>query len=146
MPDAPDLPLRVLPKLTPQNEHFWTGGADGELRFLRCGDCAQYVHPPSPVCPGCLTKNLAPAAVSGRATLATFTINHHPWAPGPELPWIVAIVEIEEQPSVRLMTNLVNCEPDEVRIGMPLRVVFEARDDVWIPLFEPDRRPAGDAA
>ena len=62
--------------------------------------------------------------------------------PGPELPYVVAIVEIEEQPALRLTTNLVNCAPDEVRIGMAVRVVFEKRadrdGDIWIPLFEPD--------
>jgi uncharacterized OB-fold protein len=62
--------------------------------------------------------------------------------PGPELPYVVAIVEIEEDPSVRLTTNIVNVEPRDVWIGMPVRVVFEhhADDagDVWIPLFEPD--------
>jgi uncharacterized OB-fold protein len=63
--------------------------------------------------------------------------------PGPELPYVVAIVEIEEDPSVRLTTNIVNIEPGDVRIGMPVRAVFEhhADDDegdVWIPLFEPD--------
>ena len=63
----------------------------------------------------CHSKNLAAEAVSGDATLATFSVNHQPWMPGPELPYIVAIVEIVEQPSVRLTTNLVNCAPDDVR-------------------------------
>jgi uncharacterized OB-fold protein len=82
--------------------------------------------------------------VSGRATVASFTINHQRWLPAPEPPYVVAIVEIEEQPSVRLTTNVVGCQPDEVHIGMPVRVVFEhhpdSRGDVWIPLFEPDRQ------
>lgn len=132
-----DKPFRVKPKLTPQNEHFWMGGAAGELRFLRCGACGTYVHPPSPICPDCLTKDLAPAAVSGRARVATYTLNHQDWVPGSELPYVIAIVEIDEQPSVRLMTNIVNCTPEDVRIGMPVRVVFEQHDDVYIPVFEP---------
>jgi uncharacterized OB-fold protein len=61
--------------------------------------------------------------------------------PGPELPYVVAIVEIVEQPSVRLTTNIVHCEPDAVRIGMRVRVTFERRadsdGDIFIPLFEP---------
>ncbi len=132
-----DKPFRVLPKVTPQNEHFWTGGAAGELRFLRCGACQTYVHPPAPVCPECLSKRLAPEAVSGRARVASFTINHQPWVPAPDHPYVIAIVEIEEQPDVRLMTNIVNCEPDAVQIGMPVRVVFEEHEDVHVPLFEP---------
>ena len=137
-----ELPFRILPRVTDVNRHFWTGGADGELRFLRCQDCGYYIHPPTPLCPRDLSKNLKPEAVSGRATVATFTINHQVWMPGPEVPYVVAIVEIEEQPEVRLTTNIVNCAPEDVHIGMPVRVVFEHRPDrdadVWIPIFEPD--------
>jgi uncharacterized OB-fold protein len=79
--------------------------------------------------------------VSGRATVATFTVNHQPWIPGFDPPYVVAMVEIEEQPSVRLTTNIVGCRPEEVRIGMPVQVLFEHHDDVWIPLFEPARGP-----
>jgi uncharacterized OB-fold protein len=137
-----DVPFRILPRLSERTGFFWTGGADGELRLLRCQDCGYYLHPPTPLCPQCQGKRLAPEAVSGKATLATYSINHQPWMPGPELPYVVAIVEVVEQPSVRLTTNVVHCPHDEIRIGMPLRVVFEHHEDpdgdVWIPLFEPD--------
>ena len=132
-----DPPFRVLPKVTRRNAHFWQGGADGELRFLRCDGCATWVHPPAPVCPSCLGRALAPAAVSGRATVLTYTLNHQPWVPAPDHPYAIAIVEIAEQPGLRLMTNIVNCPPAEVRIGMPVQVVFEQHDDVYLPLFEP---------
>lgn len=135
-------PFRVLPRLDDTNREFWTGGAHGELRFWRCQDCGFYLHPPQPICPIDRSKRLAPEAVSGRARVASFTINHQPWMPGLELPYVVAIVEIVEQPSVRLTTNIVNCEPGAVRIGMPVRVVFEHHvdpdGDVYLPLFEPD--------
>jgi hypothetical protein len=130
-------PFRVLPRVTPQNEHFWQGGAEGELRILRCRDCRAWIHPPQPVCPACLRKDLGPEAVSGRATVATFTVNHQAWVPGQGEPYVIAIVELAEDPRVRLTTNLVNCAVEAVRIGMPVRVTFEPREDVWIPLFEP---------
>jgi uncharacterized OB-fold protein len=131
-------PFRLLPQLTDENEAFWTGGAEGELRFLRCDACAELVHPPAPLCPRCLGSQLTPRAVSGRATLHTFTVNHHPWIPGFEPPYTIAIVEIEEQPGLRLTTNIVNCAIEDLRIGMPLRVVFEAAaDGIFLPLFEP---------
>jgi uncharacterized OB-fold protein len=132
-------PFRVLPRVGPDNEFFWTSGADGALRFLRCTTCGYIVHPPSPICPICRTKTLAPSPVSGRATVATFTINHQPWIPTFDPPYAVAIVEIEEQPSVRLMTNIVECAPEDVTVGLPVEVVFEQYDDVWIPLFRPRR-------
>ena len=130
--------FRLLPDVTPETEHFWRGGASGELRILRCASCHTFVHPPAPVCPECLGRDLAPEAVSGRGTVATFTVNHQQWNPTVPVPYVIALVEIDEQPSVRLMTNIVGCEPDEVRIGMRVRVTFAEREDVFLPLFEPD--------
>ena len=142
VPDGPEPPFRILPRLTDRNRHFWQGGEVGELRFPRCQDCGYYVHPPIPVCPQCHSKALRPEAVSGKATLATWSVNHPPWMPGPDLPYVVGIVEIVEQPSVRLTTNIVDCPHDELRMDLPVRVVFEHHPDpdgdVWIPLFEPD--------
>jgi uncharacterized OB-fold protein len=124
--------------VTPENQHFWTGGADGELRFLACDACRTLVHPPSPVCPECLGRALSVRAVSGRARVLTYTENHQPWIPGFDPPYLVAIVEIEEQPGLRLMTNLVDCSVDDVEIGMPVAVRFEEREDgIYIPLFAP---------
>jgi uncharacterized OB-fold protein len=136
-----DAPFRILPRVTDRNRHFWTGGADGELRFLRCQDDGTFVHPPAPRCPECWGKDLAAEAVSGDATVHTFTVNHQPWMPGPELPFVLAIVELPEQAGLRLTTNIVNCDPEKVTVGMPVRVTFEAHVDgdetVYIPLFEP---------
>ncbi len=134
-----DRPFRVLPALTPENEHFWTGGAQGELRFLRCRACRWLVHPPAPVCPECLGRELDASAVSGRGVVAAVTINHQPWIPGFDPPYVIAIVELPEQRGLRLTTNVVGCDPAEVRIGMPVRVTFADYDPVWLPLFEPDR-------
>lgn len=130
-------PFRILPQITPENEHYWKGGARGELTFLRC-ECGTWIHPPSPVCPSCLSRQLAPAAVSGRARLLTWTVNHHRWIPGFEPPYVIAIVEIDEQPGLRVTTNLVKCTPEQLRMDMPVKVSFEERDDgVFLPLFEP---------
>ena len=132
-----DQPFRLLPRLTPQTEHFWTGGAEGELRILRCQDCGYWLHPPGPICPICLTKNLAPEATSGRATVHAYTINHQPWYPGLDPPYVVAIVELPEQEALRLTTNLVGIEPEEVHTDLLVEVVFEQYDDVWLPFFGP---------
>ena len=133
-----ELPFRILPRLTDLNRGFWTGGKDGKLQFLRCQQCGYYNHPPTPICPVCHSKRLEFEAVSGRATLWSFSVNYQPWMPGPELPYVVAIVAIPEQDGLRLTTNLVGIEPEDVRIGMDLEVTFENHDDdVWIPLFRP---------
>jgi uncharacterized OB-fold protein len=132
-----EVPFRILPRLNDRNRSFWTGGEHGELRFTRCQRCGYYLHPPTPVCPRCHSKELAPEAVSGRATVFTYTVNHQNWMPGPELPYVIAIVSIPEQEGLRLTTNLVDVDPEEIEIGMPVEVAFEHHDDVWIPLFRP---------
>ena len=128
---------RPLPMLTEENRFFWTSGADGALRFLRCNDCHHYIHPPAPVCAVCLSMSQDVVTVSGRATLAAVTVNQQLWIPSIEPPYIVGIVEIEEQPSVRLTTNIVECEVPDVYIGMALQVTFEACEDVFLPMFKP---------
>ena len=133
-----DKPFHLLPKLTPENEFFWTSGADGTLRFLRCRACGYFVHPPTPVCGRCLSRDLAPEAVSGRGTLYSFTVNYQRWNPTVPTPYVIGLVELEEQHDLRLMTNLVNCEPDDVSVGMRVRVTFDHDGEVYLPLFEPD--------
>jgi len=129
-------PIRLLPRLDDGNRFFWTAGAEGALRFLRCDGCGQYVHPPVPRCPYCLEATLAPAEVSGRGTVHSFTVNHQPWFPEAD-DYIVGLVTIAEQDDVRLTTNLVDCDAGEVTVGMEVEVTFEHSDDVWLPLFRP---------
>jgi uncharacterized OB-fold protein len=136
-----ELPFRILPRLNDRNRAFWTGGEHGELRFVRCQRCGYYLHPPTPICPRCHSKELAPEAVSGRGTLFTYTVNHQNWMPGPPLPYVIAIVSIPEQEGLRLTTNLVDVDPDAIEIGMPVEVTFEHHEDVWIPLFRPASAP-----
>ena len=137
-----DAPFRVLPRITDRNAPFWASGRDGVMRFQRCQRCRYWIHPHSVLCPQCLSKDLAYEAVSGRATVHTFTINHQPWMPVPELPFALAIVALPEQDGLRFTTVIVNCHVDDVHIGMPVTVTFEAHEDedIWIPMFEPAER------
>lgn len=137
--------FRLLPRVDQDNEFFWTSGADGKLRFQRCRHCRYYVHPPAPRCPECLSEEVVPEEVSGRATVVAHTVNVHGWIPGSE-PYIVGLVAIDEQSSVRLTTNLVEVEPEDVRTGMPVVVTFEENDDVFLPLFRPAAAPHGDGS
>ena len=88
-------------------------------------------------CPDC-EGALAPEPVSGRGTVFTFTVNDQPFNPKVPLPYVIAIVELAEQPDLRIPTNIVGCEPDEVRCGMPVRVLFEQHGELFVPLFEPN--------
>ena len=126
-----------LPQLTFDNEFFWVSGADGKLRIQGCNDCQSLIHPPQPVCRYCKSHNVAPREVSGRAVLSAFTVNHRFSMPGLAAPYVVAQVAVEEDPRVRLTTNIIDADPEELELGRVVEVVFEQNDDVWLPLFRP---------
>lgn len=127
---------RVLPRLDSENRFFWTSGADGHLRFLRCRECSTFIHPPRPVCRRCLSDNVAPEAVAGTATIDTYTVNYQQWQPGLEVPYVIARVAIDGAPGVFLTTNIVGCAVEAVEIGDRVRVKFEQQGEVYLPLFE----------
>lgn len=127
---------RPLPRLDAVNRFFWTGGEDGQLRFMHCGDCEQFTHPPRPFCRHCLSENVAPAPVPGTGVVDTFTVNYQKWHPAMEVPCVIARVAIDGAPGVYLTTNIIGCPVDSVDIGDRVRVSFEPQDDVYIPLFE----------
>lgn len=128
---------RPLPELTPLNEFFWTAGGDGVLRIQECRDCAALIHPPQPVCRYCRSRNMGVRDVSGKATLSAFTVNHRFGFPDLPPPYVVAQVAVVEDPRVRLTTNIVECEPDELALGQTVEVAFEKIEDVWLPNFRP---------
>jgi uncharacterized OB-fold protein len=141
--------MRLAPNPTAESKAFWTGGRRGELLIARCHGCGHFFHPPGPVCWRCRSTDVAPEPVSGRATVAAYTINRQPWIPGFEPPYVVAMVELDDEPDVRLITNVVGVPFDgdqvDIRIGLPVEVFFEdwtalSGDEdsrVWIPLFRP---------
>ena len=127
---------RAQPRLDAENRAFWTGGAAGELRIMRCQDCATFIHPPRLVCRKCLSENVAPEAVAGTGVIDTFTVNYQKWHPALEVPYVIARVTLDGVPGVFLTTNIVGCAVDDVDIGDRVRVKFEQQGDVYFPLFE----------
>ena len=125
-----------IPQITDENGAFWTGGRDGELLIFRCTSCGYWIHPPTPRCPQCLSDAVEPQAVSGRGTVYSYTINRQAWVPGLEVPFVIAMVELDEQPGLRLMTNIVDCPTEEVEIGMVVEVAFVERGEAFIPVFQ----------
>ncbi len=131
--------MRVPPLLTDLNRDYWTGGLSGELRILCCTGCRMWNHPPTSICRKCLSRELSAEPVSGKSTVATFTINHHQWSlTATAEPYVIAIVELPEQTGLRQITNIINCPISDVHIGIAVRVTFETLEDVAVPLFEPD--------
>lgn len=140
---------RPIPPSSAQTEPYWNAARRGELTVQRCNSCGQRAFPPRAHCPGCGTGSLAWSPVSGRGTVHSYTVAYR--APHPvfaaQLPLIVAIVELEEGP--RMVTNLVGCDPDDLKVGMAVEARFEAIDDsdVVLPVFTPIRgaEPLGTA-
>jgi len=117
---------------------YWEGLRQHQLRILRCDDCGYWVHPPLAGCPRCLSPRLAPRPVTGRGRLYSFTLVNREFAPGVKPPYIAALVDLDEQEGLRLLTNLVNVRVADVRIDMAVRVVFHDIGDLTLAYFEPD--------
>lgn len=122
---------------------FFDGARDGKLMILRCGSCGHSMWgtshsgsmPITTRCHACFSDELDWVPASGRATLYSYAIMHQPY-PGfeDEVPYNIALVELEE--GVRCISNIVDCENDELEIGMPLEVTFETwNDEVSLPMF-----------
>jgi hypothetical protein len=130
----------MLPTLTDRNRAFWTGGADGVLMVAWCGGCERWVSPPSTSCPDC-GGDLVARAVSGYGTVFTYTVNYQPFNPAVPVPYVIAIVTLDEQADLRIAANIVDCEPDSVYVGQPVGVRFERHDvdgeAVFVPVFAP---------
>ena len=124
-----------LPLLTPENTAFWTGGAEEELLISHCADCVKFFHPPSPLCPRCGNEHVEPKPVSGRGQVISYTVNHQPWSKELAVPYVIAIIELEEEKDLRLVSNIINMAPEDIFIDMPVKVIFQNIEDIWLPLF-----------
>lgn len=127
-----------MPRITAESAFFWTAHEDGALWMLRNPRTGEWLHPPPADDPD-TGEPLSPAPLSGKGTVFSYTVSHQAFLPGLTTPYVVAIVELAEQYGLQLTTRIVNCEPDDVEIGMPVSVVFADVEGVRIPLFEPDR-------
>jgi uncharacterized OB-fold protein len=133
--NAPDI-ARVQPPATEIARPYWEGCRAGELRVQRCEQCARFQFYPRVVCSHCGAQSLAWQAVSGRGRVASFTVVRRGISPAYQAPYVVALIDLEE--GVRLMSNVVGCDPDQVSVGDAVAVRFES----WgaehvLPVFAP---------
>jgi uncharacterized OB-fold protein len=135
-----DVPLPPLPEVSDLTRPFWDGAANHELRIMRCQACGFYVHPPRPICRRCLSTEMDAERVSGRGTLYSYSVAvtaYHPyWSD--KVPYVLAIVELDEQPGLGVTTNIVDCPEDVLRVGLPVEVSFvDAAPGLTLPVFHP---------
>jgi uncharacterized OB-fold protein len=120
-------------------QFFWDGIDRHELLILRCQNCGHYVHYPRPICDRCQSTDLAPTPVQGRGVLYSYTLvmqAFHPFFVD-KIPYVLAVVELAEEPGLRVTTNIVECAEKDLRIGMPVEVVFQEAGELTLPLFRP---------
>src|SRR5262245_38392566 len=132
---------RPLPIVTDENRAFWTAGAEDVLRFSACNSCGALLHPPLPVCRYCRSEDIGARDVAPTGVVVGVTVNHHTWNPMFPPPYVIAVVALDADERVRLLTNLVDVNEDDARVGMHVRARFEHIEDVWIPLFAPSGEP-----
>jgi uncharacterized OB-fold protein len=106
-----------------------------QLLIEHCDDCARWVHPAAGECRAC-GGQLVARPVSGHGTVFTYTVNYHPYNPEIPLPYVIAIVELTEQSGLRVAANIVDCEPDSVKCGMPVELRSQQGAGA-APLFAP---------
>lgn len=136
VPDAGS--RRDLPTIEAESRPFWDGAREGQLLLAHCESCGRDHHYPRALCPFCWSTQLTWRPATGRGTLYTYSAVHVNDLPpfAERLPYVAAVVDLEEGP--RLMTNLVDCDLDDIRVGMAVEVTYrELTPEVTVPVFRP---------
>jgi uncharacterized OB-fold protein len=127
-----------LPTPDDDSRPFWDAAREGRLLIKRCRSCGRAHHYPRPFCPYCWSHEVAWEDARGTGSVYTFSIVHKNDLPpfNERVPYVAAVVELDEGP--RMMTNVVDCDIDDVAVEMPVEVAFRTIDaDVVIPVFRP---------
>ncbi|MFK0288676.1 Zn-ribbon domain-containing OB-fold protein [Streptomyces sp. NPDC090499] len=117
---------------------FWEAAGRQELAVQRCSACGTFQHPPEPVCHSCLSFDLGGAAVSGRGTVYSYEMATQAFHPSfaDRMPLCIAVVELDDQPGLKLLTNIVDLPADGVAVGDPVEVCFRRlSDEITLPVF-----------
>jgi len=134
--------VRPAPVVTEDNQLYWDAARQGRLVAQRCGECGRARHPPRPMCPHCHSLQFDVIDLAGDGVVYSYAILHHPQNPAFEYPIVAALVDLAE--GVRVMSNLVEIDPSDVAIGIPVTVDFRpTRDDGAVPVFKPKARSHG---
>ena len=130
---------RPVPLPDSVSRFFWEGAREGRLLVQRCERCSMLQYPPDVACIHCQCDELTPVDVSGRGRLWSYTIVERVFHAGfaDAVPYVVALIELEEQDGLRLLTNIVDASPDDLRIGLPVEVTIEDRGERVLPQFRP---------
>jgi uncharacterized OB-fold protein len=132
---------KAIPVPDGVTDFYWSAARRGELAVTACVPHGHLTFPPDVSCPFCGAREVEPRTVSGRGTVYSFTVVRQAFDEAfvDDVPYVLALVELEEQAGLCVLTNLVDVDPDTVEVGTPVRVVFEPRGDWMLPQFTPAR-------
>lgn len=131
-------PMALRPRtvINVDNAFFWDGVAQRRFLIQRCADCGVLRHPPRPMCGKCRSTDWDTIEASGRGTVFSFVIHHHPPLPGVTAPHLVATIALDE--GTRFVAELVDVAPQDVTIDMPVELVWVEMDpELTLPMFRP---------
>lgn len=129
---------KPIPVITPELQPFFAAAKRHELVVQRCTRCGTYRFPAREICSSCLSNDAGWVTVSGTGEVFSFNIMHQVYHPGfaTEVPYAVVIIKLTE--GAKMTSNLVGVAPHDIKIGMPVKVVFEdISDEVTLPKFAP---------
>ncbi len=134
---APAKPQRIRPPRGHDNGWWWEGIDRGELLIQKCSACGVLRHPPRPMCPHCQSTAWETQPSAGHGSVHSYTVMHHPQIPGYGFPIAVGLIDLDE--GTRLVANVVDCDVDEIHIGMKVECRIEEVDDggLKLPVFRP---------
>lgn len=114
---------------------YWDGVKEKKLELQRCKQCGTYLHPPRPMCGNCQSMEFEWVPASGKGTVYSHATYRQGDNPAFEAPYAVVLVELEE--GVRMVSNMTDCEPENIKIGMPVEMVLEEiAEDLILPKFK----------
>ena len=129
-------PRRPRPAVNRDNAFWFDAAREHRLVIQRCASCQALRHPPAPCCPHCRSFEWDTVEASGRGTVHSFVVNHHPKLPSFDFPLVVVLVDLDE--GVRLVANVVDTEPADVRVGLPVELAWIDPDpELSLPAFRP---------
>lgn len=135
---GPTGPVAIIPEPSALTGPYWEQARAGRLVLQYCRGCGRTWHPPLPRCPHCHAADIGWRPASGEGTVYSYTIVHHAThaALAGRVPYVIAIVELAEGP--RVVSGIRGAAPEQVRVGMPVRAVFEeVTPEVTLPQFAP---------
>jgi len=131
---------KLVPTPSIDSQPYWDGLKEHKLKLQKCANCGKIRHYPRPVCDSCWSMEVDWIEASGKGTVHSWTVSHHAFLPAykKELPLILVTVDLEE--GVRMNSQLRDSKPEDLKLGMPVEVIYEdATDDLTLPMFRPAR-------